>query len=69
LIYWRKHRRPWDETPFLAEKERFREVVKQFKDIAEVEAHREKPYRKLLANIKTGKVFKKDVVVTGEYMF
>ncbi|MGA2585860.1 MAG: rubrerythrin [Candidatus Aminicenantales bacterium] len=46
-----------------AEAEGFPEVAKQFKEIAEVEVQHEKRYRKLLANIREGKVFKKDVVV------
>jgi len=47
----------------IAEKEGFPEVAKQFKEIAEVEAHHEKRYRKLLANVQAGQVFKKDVVL------
>jgi len=46
-----------------AEAEGFPEVAAQFKEIAEVEARHEKRYRKLLANIREGKVFRKDVVV------
>jgi len=47
----------------MAEKEVLPEVAKQFKEIAEVEAHHEKRYRKLLANVQAGQVFKKDVVL------
>jgi len=47
----------------IAEKERFVEVATAFKEIAEVEEHHERRYRKLLDNIKDGKVFKKDTVV------
>jgi len=47
-----------------ARKEGFEEVAKSFKEIAEVEKHHEQRYRKLLENVKTGKVFKKDRVVT-----
>jgi rubrerythrin len=47
-----------------AGKEGFEEVAKSFKEIAEVEEHHEQRYRKLLENVKTGKVFKKDKIVT-----
>jgi rubrerythrin len=53
----------YKEGEKMAEKEGFPEIAKQFKEIAEVEAHHEKRYRKLLANIINGKVFKKDIVV------
>lgn len=43
-----------------AEKEGFPMVAHSFKKIAEVEAYHEKRYRKLLENVKNGKVFKKD---------
>ena len=43
-----------------AEKEGFPEVARSFKEIAEVEAYHERRYRKLLDNVKTNKVFKKD---------
>jgi len=46
-----------------ARKEGFEEVAKQFKEIGEVEEQHEKRYRKLLKNVKEGKVFKKDTVV------
>ena len=46
-----------------ARKEGFEEVAKQFKEIGEVEEQHEKRYRKLLKNVKEGKVFKKETVV------
>ncbi|MCK4905615.1 rubrerythrin family protein [bacterium] len=46
-----------------AREEGFGEIATIFKEIAEVEAHHEARYRKLLKNIKEGKVFKKDTVV------
>ena len=53
----------YKEAEKTAEKEGFPEIAKQFKEISEIEAHHEKRYRKLLANVREGKVFKKDVVV------
>jgi rubrerythrin len=47
----------------IARQEGFEDVAVQFKEIAEVEEQHEKRYRKLLKNIKEGKVFKKDTVV------
>lgn len=47
----------------IARQEGFEEAAVQFKEIAEVEEEHEKRYRKLLDNIKEGKVFKKDQVV------
>jgi rubrerythrin len=47
----------------VAKKEGFSEVAGSFKEIAEVEEQHEKRYRKLLENVKTGKVFKKDKIV------
>jgi len=46
-----------------AKKEGFKEVADQFKEIGEVEEEHEKRYRKLLKNIKEGKVFKRDGAV------
>jgi rubrerythrin len=46
-----------------ARQEGFEEVAKSYQEIAEVEEKHEKRYRKLLADVKEGKVFKKDVVV------
>lgn len=53
----------YKEAGDLARSEGFDEVGKQFDEIAEVEVEHEKRYRKLLQNIKDGKVFKKDTVV------
>ena len=47
----------------IARQEGFEEIANVFKEIAEVEEEHEKRYRKLLANIKEGKVFKRDTVV------
>jgi rubrerythrin len=46
-----------------AEKEGFPEVAQSFREIAKVEAYHEKRYRKLLDNIKTNRVFKRDTAV------
>ncbi len=43
-----------------AREEGFSEIADVFKEIAEVEEEHEKRYRALLANVKNGKVFKKD---------
>jgi len=53
----------YKEAQELARQEGFEEVAAQFKEIAEVEEQHEKRYRKLLKNVKEGKVFKKDTVV------
>ena len=45
----------------VAEKEGFTEIARLFKQVAKVEAHHEQRYRKLLANLRTGEVFKKDM--------
>ena len=47
----------------IAKKEGYPEVASTFKEIAEVEEQHEKRYRKLLDNVKSKKVFKKDKVV------
>jgi rubrerythrin len=47
----------------VAREEGFEEIAVQFKEIAEVEEEHEKRYRKLLQNIKEGRVFKRDKVV------
>jgi rubrerythrin len=44
-----------------AEKEGFKEAARTFRQVAKVEAHHERRYLKLLANVEQGKVFKKDV--------
>ncbi len=43
-----------------AREEGLKEIADIYKEIAEVEEKHEKRYRKLLANVKEGKVFKKD---------
>ncbi|UCH38254.1 MAG: rubrerythrin family protein [Candidatus Bathyarchaeota archaeon] len=43
--------------------EGFTAVAKSFEEIAEVEEQHEKRYRKLLVNVQTDRVFKKDTVV------
>ncbi len=47
----------------VAQEEGFPEVATCFTEIGEVEEEHEKRYRKLLANLTEGKVFKKDTVV------
>lgn len=47
----------------VAREEGFKDVAESFKQIAEVEEQHEKRYRKLLANIKNHRVFKRDHVV------
>jgi rubrerythrin len=44
-----------------AEEEGFPEVATAFREIADVEAHHEDRYRKLLANVANGEVFKRGV--------
>ena len=46
-----------------AREEGFKDIADTFKEIAEVEERHEKRYRKLLANVKGKKVFKRDVPV------
>ncbi|MBU3933083.1 MAG: rubrerythrin family protein [Candidatus Omnitrophica bacterium] len=53
----------YKEAQELARQEGFEEAAAQFKEIAEVEEQHEKRYRKLLKNVKEGKVFKKDKAV------
>ena len=53
----------YKEFEKIANDEGFSEVAKQFKEIAEVEELHEKRYRKLLQNVKEGKVFKRDTEV------
>jgi len=43
-----------------AEKEGFKDVARTFKGVASVESYHERRYRKLLANVEQGKVFKKE---------
>lgn len=59
-LEWRKL---YKEAESIARKEGFEEAAIQFKEISEVEQEHEGRYRKLLKNIKEGKVFKKDIVV------
>jgi len=47
----------------IARQEGFDVIAAVYKEIAEVEAQHEKRYRKLLQNLKEGKVFKKDSAV------
>lgn len=44
----------------VAEKEGFTEIARLFKQVAKVEAHHERRYAKLLANLEKDEVFKKD---------
>jgi len=46
-----------------ARAEGFEEIATSYKEISEVEEAHEKRYRKLLANVKSGEVFKKKTVV------
>jgi len=59
-LEWSKLYKDFEKT---ANDEGFSEVAKQFKEIAEVEQLHEKRYRKLLQNVKEGKVFKRDTEV------
>ncbi|MDD3665467.1 MAG: rubrerythrin family protein [Bacteroidales bacterium] len=49
----------YPEFARIAEEEGFKQIAVKFKAIAKVEAEHEKRYRKLLANIENGEVFKK----------
>ncbi|MDP8253243.1 MAG: rubrerythrin family protein [Candidatus Kaelpia aquatica] len=53
----------YKEAEAVAREEGFSDVADTFKEIAEVEEQHEKRYRKLLTNVKDGKVFKRDEVV------
>ncbi|MDP8234708.1 MAG: rubrerythrin family protein [Candidatus Saelkia tenebricola] len=53
----------YKEAGEIAQQEGFRDIAIIFKEIAEVEEEHEKRYRKLLQNVKEGRVFKKDVIV------
>ncbi|MDH5686625.1 MAG: rubrerythrin family protein [Candidatus Bathyarchaeota archaeon] len=44
----------------VAEDEGFKDVARTFRSVAKVENYHERRYRKLLANVEQGKVFKKD---------
>ena len=53
----------YPEFARIADSEGFTDVAESFRQIAEVEAHHEKRYRKLLDNVNGFKVFKKDGAV------
>jgi rubrerythrin len=53
----------YKEAAATADTEGFPQVAIKFRSVAEVEAEHEKRYRKLLANIQNGRVFKKDTAV------
>jgi rubrerythrin len=50
----------YKEAADIAKEEGFPKVEALFRNVAKVEAEHEKRYRKLLANLKEGKVFKRD---------
>jgi rubrerythrin len=53
----------YNDAAEIAEKEGFPEIALQFREIGKVEKEHEARYRKLLENIRRGKVFKKDAPV------
>lgn len=53
----------YPESAKVADEEGFTEIATVFREISEVEAGHEKRYLKLLSNIESNKVFKKDNVV------
>jgi rubrerythrin len=53
----------YPEFEKIAREEGFEEIAKAFKEIGEVEEKHEKRYRRILENVKSGKVFKKDRIV------
>lgn len=53
----------YPEFAKIAEEEGFANIAKSFREIAEVEEHHERRYRKLLANIEQDRVFQKDSAV------
>jgi rubrerythrin len=53
----------YPEFAQVADEEGFPEIAKVWRDIAKAEVGHETRYRKLLANVKEGKVFKKDAPV------
>jgi len=59
-LEWTKLYKEAEET---ACQEGFTEIANQFKEIAEVEEQHEIRYRKLLKNLKEGKIFQRDTVV------
>ena len=59
-LEWTKLYKEAEQT---AKTEGFPKIADQFKEIAEAEEQHEKRYRKLLKNIKEGRVFKRDTAV------
>ena len=55
--------RLYPEFEKIARNEGFDKIADSFREIAEVEKEHEKRYRKLLENVKSGKVFKRDNIV------
>ncbi len=53
----------YKEASATAKKEGFKDIAVSFKEISEVEEFHEKRYRKLLANVTKGEVFKKKTAV------
>jgi len=53
----------YKEAENIAKEEGFEQIADLFKEIAGVEIEHEKRYRKLIENIKDGKVFERDVAV------
>jgi rubrerythrin len=53
----------YKEAGDVAEQEGFPEAASQFRNIAKVEEQHEMRYRKLLANVRNGQVFKKETPV------
>ena len=53
----------YPDSADIAEKEGFAEAAKTFRMVAKVEAYHERRYRKLLANLEQGRVFKKDTPI------
>jgi rubrerythrin len=47
----------------VADKEGFQDIARTFRGVAKVESYHERRYRKLLANVESGKVFKKDASI------
>jgi rubrerythrin len=47
----------------IADKEGFKDVATTFKMIAKIESYHERRFNKLLENVQTGKVFKKDAAI------
>lgn len=47
----------------IAEKEGFTDIGKTFREVAEVEAHHERRYRKLLESLESGTTFKKNIAI------